>query len=96
MSQATDAHLMVQLPRWIHPLTSAVTTGIMSGAVSGMATARTLGMDRVLAAPSLFLNDWARAFVFSWPLAFVIFTLFMPPVRRVIVNFARAVSVQGD
>jgi hypothetical protein len=47
-----------------------------------MATARRLGMDGVLAAPSLFIVDWGRAFVFSWPLAFVIFTVFMPPVRR--------------
>lgn len=93
MSHGAGVHQTVQLPRWVQPLTSAITTGLMSGAVSGMATARTLGIDRVLAAPSFFLLDWARAFVYSWPLAFVIFTLFMPPVRRVIVNFARAVSI---
>jgi len=94
-SQVADAHQRAKLPWWVQPLTSVVTTGIMSCLVSGMATARTLGMDSVLAAPSHFMADWGRAFVLAWPLAWVIFTVVAPLVRRAIESLARASSARA-
>lgn len=96
MLEIAGTHQPTALPRWVQPLTSAITTGIMSGAVSGVATARTLGMDSVLAAPTLFMVDWGRAFVFSWPLAFVLFTVFMPPVKRGVEGLGRAWSARAN
>lgn len=54
----------------------------MSGAISGLSTARSLGFASILAAPSVWLADWARAFVLAWPLAFIIFWFVAPRVRR--------------
>jgi len=68
----------------------------MSFAVSGTATARTLGMDSVLAAPWLFVADWGRAFVLAWPLAFGIFTVVAPRVRRAVESLARASSARAN
>lgn len=84
------------MPWWAQPLTAAVTTAIMSSAVSGVATARTLGMDSVLAAPSLFMADWGQAFVLAWPLAFVIFTVVGPRVRRAVESLARASTARAN
>lgn len=81
---------------WVDVLAGIITTGIMSGAISGLSTARSLGLASILAAPSLWLANWARAFVLAWPLAFIIFWVVAPRVRRQFEKFASGVlSARG-
>ena len=78
-----------RLPLWFELLAGGLTTGIMSGAVSGVSTARTYGWDSILASPFQWLADWGRAFVLAWPLAFLIFWFVAPRVRRQLEKLAR-------
>lgn len=72
----------VRRPLWFELLVSALTTGIMSGAVSGVATARSLGWAGVVSSPPQWLADWGKAFVLAWPVAFLLFWFVAPRLRR--------------
>ena len=69
-------------PRHADTLFGVILTCIMSGMVSGISTARSMGLDALMAAPTHWLHAWGRAFILAWPVAFVVFRLGAPRVRR--------------
>lgn len=71
-------------PRHADTLFGAILTCIMSGMVSGIATARSMGLDALSAAPAQWLHAWAQAFILAWPVAFLVFRLAAPRVRRAV------------
>lgn len=76
-------HLNFKLgPRQVELLIAVIVTGIMSGVVSAISTARTIGLSEVIEQPLVWLSDWSRAYVVAWPVAFLIFKLVSPRVRR--------------
>ncbi len=77
-------------PRWADVLAGAAITCLMSGTVSGLSTARSLGLQGVLAQPWRWLGDWGNAFLLAWPVAFLLFWLVAPGVRRAIARLCHA------
>lgn len=61
-----------------------VLSGVMSLLVSGVATAKGLGIT------ASFLVQWLSAWVISWPTAFVAALIAIPFVRRIVAVFVEA------
>lgn len=70
-------------------LFGAVLTCIMSGTVSGIATARSIGLDALLAAPGQWLQAWGQAFILAWPVAFLVFKFAGPRLRTAVGRLSR-------
>lgn len=71
-------------PRYADTLFGVTLTCIMSGMVSGISTARSMGLDALMAAPAQWLHAWGQAFILAWPVAFLVFRLGAPRVRRLV------------
>lgn len=76
-------------PRFADTLFGATLTCIMSGTVSGIATARSMGLDPLLAAPGQWLHAWGQAFILAWPVAFLVFKFAGPRLRTAVARLCR-------
>lgn len=76
--------------RWAEALYGLVVTGIMSGTVSAIATARTTGLQQMAADTTGWLQAWLNAWTLAWPAAFVVFRLVAPRVRRAMARWLTA------
>lgn len=65
------------------PLFSLILSGLMSCAISGLATYQALG-----AVPG-FVGEWMRAWAPSWALAFPLVLVLAPLTRRIVVRLTR-------
>jgi hypothetical protein len=59
-------------------------SGLMSLIVSGIATAKGLGLDALGSNIPNFFWAWMRAYTSAWPVAFAVVLLVAPVVRRLV------------
>ena len=69
--------------RYSQILFGFILSGLMSCMVSGIATARTLGVD------AAFLSHWMGAWLPSWALAFPAVLVVAPVTRRIVEKLTR-------
>lgn len=69
--------------RYARALFSLIMSGLMSCIVTGIATVKTIGFGPHTA------GDWMAAWLFCWPIAFIVILLMAPTVQRFVNRLVR-------
>jgi hypothetical protein len=75
----------IRVPKRFAPfLFPLLLSGFMTFLITGISMTRVLGIEALVKDPGNFLQIWMRAYLSSWLVAYPIFLLVIPVVRRVV------------